>query len=72
MQSTMHVYAVRPRKDKRGVDLLSGAQAFNRFTDRARIVFDCRTANDMAMMSSSCARFRMTSHTTGRAKGAAK
>jgi hypothetical protein len=23
MQSTMHIYEVRPRKDKRGVDLIS-------------------------------------------------
>jgi hypothetical protein len=30
MQSTMHVYQVRPRKDKRGVDLLSDALPFGR------------------------------------------
>ena len=30
MQSTMHVYAVRPRKDKRGVDLISDALPFGR------------------------------------------
>ena len=28
MQSTMHVYEVRPRKDKRGVDLISGVLPF--------------------------------------------
>ena len=28
MQSTMHVYEVRPRKDKRGVDLISDALPF--------------------------------------------
>jgi hypothetical protein len=30
MQSTMHVYEVRPRKDKRGVDLISDALPFSR------------------------------------------
>src|SRR5437899_5088533 len=30
MQSTMHVYEVRPRKDKRGVDLISDALPFGR------------------------------------------
>jgi hypothetical protein len=30
MQSTMHVYQVRPRKDKRGVDLISDALPFGR------------------------------------------
>jgi hypothetical protein len=30
MQSTMHAYEVRPRKDKRGVDLISGALPFGR------------------------------------------
>jgi hypothetical protein len=37
----MHVYDVRPRKDKRGVDLISDALPFGAlwygFTDRARI-----------------------------------
>jgi len=28
MQSSMHVYEVRPRKDKRGVDLISDALPF--------------------------------------------
>ena len=28
MQSTMHVYQVRPRKDKRGVDLISEVLPF--------------------------------------------
>jgi len=28
MQSTMHVYEVRPRKDHRGVDLISDALPF--------------------------------------------
>jgi hypothetical protein len=30
MQSTIHVYEVRPRKDKRGFDLLSDALPFGR------------------------------------------
>ena len=30
MQSTMHLYEVRPRKDKRGVDLLSDVLPFGR------------------------------------------
>jgi hypothetical protein len=30
MQSTMHTYEVRPRKDKRGVDLISDALPFGR------------------------------------------
>ena len=30
MQSTIHVYEVRPRKDKRGVDLISDALPFGR------------------------------------------
>jgi hypothetical protein len=30
MQSTMHVYEVRPRKDKRVVDLISDALPFGR------------------------------------------
>jgi hypothetical protein len=30
MQSTMHVYEVRPRKDKRGVHLISDALPFGR------------------------------------------
>jgi hypothetical protein len=30
MQSTLHVYEVRPRRDKRGVDLISDALPFGR------------------------------------------
>jgi hypothetical protein len=30
MQSTMHVYEVRPRNDHRGVDLISDALPFGR------------------------------------------
>jgi hypothetical protein len=30
MQSTMHIYKVRPRKDKRGVELISDALPFGR------------------------------------------
>jgi len=30
MQSTIHVYEVRPRKDKRGCDLISDALPFGR------------------------------------------
>jgi hypothetical protein len=49
---TNNVYEVRPRKDKRCVDLISDALPFGRLWQRARIVFDCRMANDPAMMSS--------------------
>jgi hypothetical protein len=30
MKSTMHIYKVRPRKDRRGVDLISDALPFGR------------------------------------------
>jgi len=30
MQSTIHVYEIRPRKDKRGVDLISDLLPFGR------------------------------------------
>jgi len=30
MQSTIHVYEVRPRKDKRGIDLISDTLPFGR------------------------------------------
>ena len=33
MQSTMHLYEVRPRKDKRGFDLISDALPFGRLWD---------------------------------------
>jgi hypothetical protein len=33
MESTMHVYEVRPRKDKRGVDLISDTLPFGRLYD---------------------------------------
>jgi hypothetical protein len=52
MTSSQHVYEVRPRSDKRGVDLISDVLPFSRLWQRARIVFDCRIANDPAMMSS--------------------
>jgi len=48
----MHVYEVRPRKDKRGVDLISDALPFGRLWYGATIIFDCPTADDPAMMSS--------------------
>ena len=51
MQSTMHAYEVRPRKDHRGVDLISDALPFGRLWQRARIVFDCRMANDPATIN---------------------
>jgi hypothetical protein len=38
-----HVYEVRPRKDKRGFDLI--------FRCAPKSFFDCRTVNDPAMMS---------------------
>jgi hypothetical protein len=37
----MHVYEVRPRKDHRGVDLISDVLPFGRLWYGARIVFDC-------------------------------
>jgi len=52
MKESLHVYEVMPRKDKRGVDLISDALPFGRLWKRATIVFDCRTANDPASMSS--------------------
>jgi hypothetical protein len=48
----MHTYEVRPRKDHRGVDLISDALPFGRLWNRARIVFDCRMTDDPAMISS--------------------
>jgi hypothetical protein len=48
--ATKHVYEVRPRKDHRGVDLISDALPFGRLWNCARIVFDCRMTNDPAMM----------------------
>jgi hypothetical protein len=32
MQSTLHVYEIHPRKDKRGVDLISDALPFGRLS----------------------------------------
>jgi hypothetical protein len=52
VQSTTDLYEVRPRKDKRGVDLISDALPFGRLWNCPRIVFDCPTADDPAMMSS--------------------
>jgi hypothetical protein len=37
MQSTMHVYEVRPRKDRRGVDLISVVWRAERDQQRHRI-----------------------------------
>ena len=34
MQSTMHAYEIRPRKDKRGVDLISDVLPFGRLRYR--------------------------------------
>jgi len=46
----MHVYEVRPRKDHRGVDLISDVLPFGRPAAqyRVRIAFDWRMANDSA------------------------
>jgi hypothetical protein len=41
-----HVYKVRPRKDHRGLNLMSDALPFGRLWQRARIVFDCQSMND--------------------------
>ncbi len=43
---SVHLYEVRPRKDRRGVDLISDALPIGQAQDRARIVFDCRMTND--------------------------
>jgi len=53
MTSSQHVYEVRPRKDQRGVDLISDELPFGRpaSQDRARTVFDCRMADDPATIS---------------------
>jgi len=51
MTNSQHLYEVRPRKDKRGFDLISDALPFSRLWKRARIGSDCRTANAPAMMS---------------------
>ena len=47
-----HVYEVRPRKDHRGVDLISDALPFGRLWNCARIVFDCRMSPQLRNMSS--------------------
>ena len=44
------VYDIRPRKDKRGVDLISDALPFGRLWYCARSVFDCRMVNDAAII----------------------
>jgi hypothetical protein len=46
-----HTYEVCPRKDHRSVDLISNALPFGRLWQRARIVFDCRMANDPATIN---------------------
>ncbi len=51
MSRSQHIYEVRPRKDKRGVDLISDVLPFGRLWQRARIVFDCRMANDPATIN---------------------
>jgi len=45
-----HLYEVRPRKDRRSFDLISDALPFGRLWNCARIVFDCRMADDPDMM----------------------
>ena len=45
MTSSQHVYEVRPRKDKRGVDLISDALPFGRLwyeNASAAVVYDVR------------------------------
>jgi hypothetical protein len=39
MTSSQQVYEVRPRKDKRGVDLISDSLPFGRLRNRLREVF---------------------------------
>jgi len=43
----MHVYEVRPRKDRRGFDLMSHVLPFGRLW-YSRRVSDCRMANNAA------------------------
>ena len=40
----MHVYEVRPRKDKRGVDLISDALPFGRLDSNDEIQAELRSA----------------------------
>ena len=47
----MHVYEVRPRKDKRGVDLISDALPFGRLWYHARIVSDCRMTDGFRFLN---------------------
>ena len=46
MTSSQHVYEVRPRKDHRGVDLISDALPFGRLWYRARIDLERLMNND--------------------------
>jgi hypothetical protein len=48
----MHAYEVRPRKDRRGFDLMSDVLPFGRLWNCARIVFDCRMSPQLRNMSS--------------------
>ena len=50
MRCSERALGIRPRKDHRGVDLISDALPFGRRWYRARIVFDCQTVNESAMM----------------------
>jgi hypothetical protein len=52
LRSTPACFRTRqPPKDHRGVDLISDALPFGRLWQRARIVFDCRMANDPATIN---------------------
>jgi len=44
----LHLFEIRPRKDHRGVNLISDALPFGRLWKRARIAFDCRMTDDPA------------------------
>ena len=50
MQST-HVYEVRPRKDHRGLDLISEALPFNRFdVSYIRMIYPRRASSEVRVM----------------------
>jgi hypothetical protein len=46
--SIKHVYKIRPRKDKRGVDLISDALPFGRLWSRTRLRLDSLSAQGCA------------------------
>jgi hypothetical protein len=51
MDEITHAYEVRPLKDHRGKNLISDALPFGLLWYGARIVFDCRMANDLSTIN---------------------